>query len=105
MSEKEIVKNDAILVGIAERGNEVAECERSLDELERLLDTAGGRAVARVIQVKDSFDPRTCIGSGKVKEISEMCKNMELLCFVTRTNTVLVNYTSKTNRKIDQICV
>ena len=78
MSEKEIVKNDAILVGIAERGNEVAECERSLDELERLLDTAGGRAVARVIQVKDSFDPRTCIGSGKVKEISEMCKNMEV---------------------------
>ena len=48
MSEKEIVKNDAILVGIAERGNEVAECERSLDELERLLDTAGGNAVARV---------------------------------------------------------
>ena len=78
MSEKEIVKNDAILVGIAERGNGVAECERSLDELERLLDTAGGRAVARVIQVKDSFDPRTCIGSGKVKEISEMCKNMEV---------------------------
>jgi GTP-binding protein HflX len=78
MSEKEIVKNDAILVGIAERGNEVAECERSLDELERLLDTAGGKAVARVIQVKDSFDPRTCIGSGKVKEISEMCKNMEV---------------------------
>ena len=72
MSEKEIVKNDAILVGIAERGNEVAECERSLDELERLLDTAGGKAVARVIQVKDSFDPRTCIGSGKVKEISEI---------------------------------
>ena len=78
MSEKEIVKNDAILVGIAERGNEVAECERSLDELERLLDTAGGKAVARVIQVKDSFDPRTCVGSGKVKEISEMCKNMEV---------------------------
>ncbi len=78
MSEKEIVKNDAILVGIAERGNEVAECERSLDELERLLDTAGGNAVARVIQVKDSFDPRTCIGSGKVKEISEMCQNMEV---------------------------
>ena len=78
MSEKEIVKSDAILVGIAERGCDVAECERSLDELERLLDTAGGIAAARVIQVKDSFDPRTCIGSGKVKEISEMCVNMEI---------------------------
>ena len=78
MSEKEIVKSDAILVGIAERGGDVAECDRSLDELERLLDTAGGVAAARVIQVKDSFDPRTCIGSGKVKEISEMCVNMAI---------------------------
>ena len=47
----------AILVGIAERGSDVAECERSLDELERLLDTAGGTAHSRVIQVKESFDP------------------------------------------------
>ena len=78
MSGKEIVKSEAILVGIAERGCDVIECERSLDELERLLDTAGGNAAARVIQVKDSFDPRTCIGSGKVKEISEMCANMDI---------------------------
>ena len=78
MSDKKIVKSEAVLVGIAERGSDVAECERSLDELERLLDTAGGTAAARVIQVKDSFDPRTCIGSGKVKEISDMCVNMEI---------------------------
>ena len=78
MSDKEIVKSEAILVGIAERGSDVSECEISLDELERLLDTAGGTASARVIQVKDSFDPRTCIGSGKVKEISEMCANMDI---------------------------
>ena len=78
MSDKEIVKSEAILVGIAERGCDVIECDRSLDELERLLDTAGGSASARVIQVKDSFDPRTCIGSGKVKEISEMCLNMDI---------------------------
>jgi GTP-binding protein HflX len=78
MSDKEIVKSSAILVGIAERGSDVAECERSLDELERLLDTAGGDAFARVIQVKDSFDPRTCIGSGKVKEISELCDENQI---------------------------
>ena len=78
MSDKEIVKSSAILVGIAERGSDVAECERSLDELERLLDTAGGDAFARVIQVKDSFDPRTCIGSGKVKEISELCAENQI---------------------------
>ena len=75
MKDSEIVKSQAIIVGIAERGSDVPECERSLDELERLLDTAGGTVFARVIQVKDSFDPRTCIGSGKVKEISDLCKD------------------------------
>ena len=83
MKDSEIVKSSAILVGIAERGSDLPECERSLDELERLLDTAGGSVFARVIQVKDSFDPRTCIGSGKVKEISELCKDnlIELVIF------------------------
>ena len=83
MKESEIVKSSAILVSIAERSSDVAECERSLDELERLLDTAGGTVFARVLQVKDSYDPRTCIGSGKVKEISELCKNncIELVIF------------------------
>lgn len=77
MSNKELVSSNAILVGIAERGTDVDECNRSLDELERLLDTAGGNSIARVIQVKGTFDPRTCIGSGKVKEISEMCQNSD----------------------------
>lgn len=65
--------NQAILVSIAERSSDVPECERSLDELERLLDTAGGEVYARVLQVKESFDPRTCIGKGKVSELSELC--------------------------------
>lgn len=68
------IMKKAILVSIAERGSEVDECERSLDELERLLNTAGGECFAKIIQVKESFDPRTCIGSGKVAEISELCK-------------------------------
>ena len=83
MKNSEIVKSSAIIVGIAERGSDLPECERSLDELQRLLDTAGGDVFARVIQVKDSFDPRTCIGSGKVKEISELCESndIELVIF------------------------
>ena len=67
----------AILVSIAERSSEVEESYRSLDELERLLNTAGAQAVAKVVQVKESFDPRTCIGKGKVTEISELCKAHE----------------------------
>ncbi len=68
----ENIKKLAIIVTIAKSTSELDECERSLDELERLLDTAGAEAYARVIQVKESFDPRTCIGSGKVKEIAEL---------------------------------
>ena len=67
-----------ITVGIAERSSEVEECNISLDELARLVDTAGGEVVARVLQVKESFDPRTCIGSGKVMEIAELCKSLEV---------------------------
>lgn len=79
----EMIKSYAVIVGIAERGSDVEECERSLDELERLLDTAGGSVFARVLQVKDSFDPRTCIGSGKVREISDLCRDnsVELVIF------------------------
>ena len=68
----ESAKKKTVIVSIAKNSSELNECERSLDELERLLDTAGAEAVARVIQIKDSFDPRTCIGSGKVLEIKEL---------------------------------
>lgn len=74
MPDTDLINNYAILVGIADRGSNVDECNRSLHELERLLDTAGGTAFARVVQIKDSFDPRTCIGKGKVQEISELCR-------------------------------
>lgn len=74
----ELKEKYAILVTIAESGSMLDECERSLAELERLLNTAGGTSYAKVIQVKDKFDPRTCIGKGKVEEISEMCKSNDI---------------------------
>ena len=82
MQDKTLEKAKAVLVGIAERGSEVEECERSLDELERLLDTAGGECFAKILQVKESYDPRTCIGSGKVKELSEICENNDVVLVV-----------------------
>lgn len=68
----------AILVTIAESTSMLDECDRSLAELERLLNTAGGECFAKIIQVKDKFDPRTCIGKGKVEEIAELCKNNDI---------------------------
>ena len=50
----------------------------SLEELWRLVETAGGEVAARVIQQKEHPDPATYIGSGKVKELAELCKTAEI---------------------------
>ncbi len=68
----------AILVGVATQTANVEACERSLDELSRLLDTAGGYVYARVVQVKDKPDARTYIGSGKVSEIAELVATADI---------------------------
>lgn len=65
----------AVLVGIVTREDSAADVEKELDELSRLLDTAGGEEFARLVQNKETPDPRTVLGSGKVAELSELCKN------------------------------
>lgn len=65
----------AILVALARSSSEASECENSLSELERLADTAGAEVFCKVIQIKESPDARTLIGSGKVAEIAELVKN------------------------------
>ena len=69
----EFENSKAILVTIAERRSDIEECNISLDELERLLNTAGGECFAKIVQIKNTYDPRTCIGKGKVEEIREQC--------------------------------
>ena len=63
----------AILVSIVRDGETEAQVNRDLDELERLLHTAGGICVARLTQNKDTPDVRTVIGSGKVAELAYLC--------------------------------
>lgn len=65
----------AVLVNAIFRGDDKDEAEVSLDELERLLETAGGVCVARMTQIKPSAEAATYIGSGKIKELAELCKN------------------------------
>ncbi len=52
-------------------GDTVA-AEVSLAELENLLETAGGTAVATVVQNMDKPNPKTYIGSGKALEIAKL---------------------------------
>ncbi len=76
MSNKEEAKQVAVLVGVIPDSADTV-CEIELDELAALLRTAGGRAAARLIQVKEHPDPRTYLGSGKVAELAELCRNLE----------------------------
>ena len=51
--------------------------EESMEELEALVETAGGEAAASVLQNRASPDPRTFIGEGKVAEIKELIRTEE----------------------------
>lgn len=70
-------KERVILVKLMTDKNEGAALA-SLEELWRLVETAGGEVAARMIQQKDRPDPATYIGSGKVKELAELCKTAEI---------------------------
>lgn len=74
--EKELTS--AVLVGVAQKGNDNGECEKSLAELARLLETAGGSCFAVMIQAKENENPKTCIGSGKLEELADLCKHNDI---------------------------
>ena len=66
--------NRAVLAGLNARclpDGENAD-ETSMEELEELLRTAGGVCVGTVFQNKDTPDPRTFLGEGKVAELKEL---------------------------------
>ena len=71
------MENKAVLVGIFPQGHE-KECLKSLDELERLVETAGAVSFARVTQMKNVPDAATCIGKGKLEELKEICQNNDV---------------------------
>lgn len=73
MDNDEKICDRAVLVGIVTRSETEEELDKSLDELERLLETAGGEAIARLTQNKETPDPRTLIGSGKAAELAYIC--------------------------------
>ena len=96
---------DAILVGVAKKGSDNGECEKSLAELERLLDTAGGRAFAKMIQSKESENPKTCIGSGKLEELKDLCQNngIELVVFDTELSPAQIRNIEDVLEDVDVI--
>ena len=72
-------KERAVLVGLDAFSlpREENATQESMDELAALLETAGGQTAAVVMQSKDSPDPRTFIGEGKVAEVKELVHAMD----------------------------
>ena len=53
------------------------DAEASIDELEELASTAGAEVVGKVIQKKQSYDPATCMGAGRLQELKEQIDALE----------------------------
>lgn len=65
----------AILAVVLTPEKDAREAAVSLDELERLLETAGGSLFCQVIQNRESPDNATYLGKGKLEEIGALCRD------------------------------
>ncbi len=66
-----------VVVGVQRPGVDDEEVERSLDELEQLVDTAGADVVARMVQRRDAPEPATYIGKGKAGELRRLSDEVD----------------------------
>ena len=78
MEKQNINISKAILAATATDSKDAERVWRMLDELERLLETAGGRSVGRVLQLRSSPDSATYLGSGKLAELRSLCAANEV---------------------------
>ncbi len=71
------------IVGVISGGVSESEVNISLDELTRLVDTAGGEVAVRMTQNLRSPNPATYIGEGKLEELYWLCRDngIELAVF------------------------
>ena len=69
VTDLDVVRQRALLIGLVRDGSGVPEGHRSLDELELLTDTAGSEPVEAVLVRRSRPDPATFIGKGKLSEL------------------------------------
>jgi len=74
----DVVRQRALLVGTGIGTRDAEAANASLEELARLVDTAGADPVELVLQRRDTPDPATYIGSGKAKELQELADALDI---------------------------
>ncbi len=78
LERKDIAYEKAVLVGVVNQQQPEEKVREYLDELEFLTYTAGGEVVKRYVQRVETPNPKTFVGSGKLKEIETFVKEEEV---------------------------
>ena len=92
------VQERVIAVGVNTK-----KCKSDLDELEQLIDTAGGLCVYKMEQNRENFDNSSYIGKGKIQELSYLVSmyKADTICFDDPLNiNQMRNLESSLNAKI-----
>ncbi|WP_047548737.1 GTPase HflX [Psychroserpens sp. Hel_I_66] len=75
IEKKDIELEKTVLIGVITKDQDEEKSKEYLDELEFLTYTAGGEVLKRYTQKMDMPNPKTFIGSGKMKEVQEFIEN------------------------------
>ena len=77
--QEQVTQERAVLAGLSCDLFTPAEnaTDASLDELEALLETAGGVCAAKLLQTRHTPDPHSFLGEGKVRELRELIESQE----------------------------
>ena len=78
IEKKESNLESAVLVGVITKTQNEEQSKEYLDELAFLTYTAGGEVVKRFTQKMDMPNPKTFIGSGKMKDLEEFIKENKI---------------------------
>ena len=78
LEKKSIEYEKVVLIGVMHKDQDQDKVKEYLDELEFLTYTAGGEVVKRFVQRIDVPNPKTMIGSGKMKEVEVFVDEHEI---------------------------
>ena len=78
VTDLEVVRQKAFLIGVLLPDMDPAEAERSLDELALLTDTANSDPVDMELVKRDAPDPAWYIGSGKASDLARLTKALDI---------------------------
>ena len=73
-----LIEEKAVLIGVISQNQYIETANEYLEELNFLVQTAGGKTVARFQQKLSHPDPRTFVGKGKLEEITAFIKSNQI---------------------------